>query len=126
MLAKLLFFVTIINLSLGTNFELPRNDLIILETGERVEGHINSITDGVITVKTEQGEKTIVRAVNVYSTRDIAEIGIFFCKRHSGHIKYLGDEAIEIHSTTGKQTIDRALVRKIIISHESVSPFLDL
>lgn len=126
MLAKLLFFVTIINLSFGTQIELPRDDLIILETGERVEGHIQSITDGIITVKTNHGEKTIVRDVDVLSPRDIIETGIFLNKRHSGYIRFLGDESIEIHTSSGKQSVNRALVRKIIISHESALPPLDL
>jgi len=126
MLGKLLFFVTIVNLSFGTNIELPRNDLVLLETGERVEGHIDSITGGVIIIKTDQGEKTIVRDINIYSPRDIAEIGILRNKRYSGHIKRLGDYTIEVETSSGNQKINRALVRKIIISHESFLPPLNL
>lgn len=125
MLGKLLFIVTIINLSFGTHVELPRNDLIILESGERIEGHIETINGGVIVVKTDQGEKTIVRDVNIYSPRDIAEIGIVRNKRYSGHIKDLSFHDMEIVTSSGKEKIDRALVRKIIISHESSLPPLN-
>ncbi len=125
MLSKLLFFVTIINLTLGVDIEIPRDDLIVLESGERVEGHIKDITDGIIVVKTGHGEKTIVRDVNVYSPRDILEIGIVKNKRHSGYIRYFGD-VIEIHTSSGKHEFKRALVRKIIISHEASLPPLDL
>ncbi len=126
MTAKLLFFVTIINLAIGTHIELPRNDLIILESGEKVEGHIQDINDGVIAIKTNHGVKTIIRDVNIYSPRDIIETGILWNKKHSGYVRYLGNEFIEIHTTSGKQTVDRALVRKIILSHESTLPPLDL
>jgi len=126
MLAKFLFFVTLINLTLGINMEIPRNDLIILETGERVEGHIQDITGGVINIKTDHGEKRIIRDVNIYSPRDIVETGVLLNKRHAGCIKHFGDEVMEIETTSGKQTVDRALVRKIIISHESTLPPLDL
>ena len=64
MISKLLFFVTIINLWFGTNFELPRDDLIILDSGEKIEGHIESITDGLIKINIKGGKKTIVREIN--------------------------------------------------------------
>jgi len=126
MLAKLLFIVTIFNLSFGTNIELPRHDLIIMPSGERVEGHIQSVMDGVIIIDTDYGEKTIVRDVNIYSPRDIVDVGIIFNKRISGCVKYLGDETLMIDTTSGKQTINRALIRKIIISHDSTLPPMDL
>ncbi|HSA07485.1 MAG TPA: hypothetical protein P5556_09925 [Candidatus Gastranaerophilales bacterium] len=126
MLAKLLFFVTILNYSLGLGFELPRDDLIILESGERIEGHIQSINSAVIMIKTGHGEKTVVRDVDIFSPRDITEVGIIKNKRYSGHIKYLNSDVLEIETSSGKQTINRALVRKIIISHESTLPPLDL
>jgi hypothetical protein len=125
MLAKLLCFVTIINLCFGTEFELPRKDLILLESGEKVEGHITGITDGVIEINTEGGEKTIIRDVNKYSPRDIVEIGILRNKRHAGCVTYLGDK-IDINTSSGNLEFDRALVRKIIISHESALPPLNL
>ena len=126
MLAKLLFIVTIFNLSFGTNIELPRHDLVILPSGERVEGHIQDILDGVIIINTDHGEKSIVRDVNIYSPRDIVEVGIMFNKRVSGCVKYLGDDNLIINTSSGKETFNRILVRKIIISHESTLPPLDL
>lgn len=126
MLSKFLFLVTVFNLALGMHIELPRDDLIILESGEQVEGHIQIISDSVINIKTNHGEKTIIREVNIYSPRDIVETGVLKNKRHAGHVQYFGDEKLEIKTTSGLQTIDRALVRKIIISHESALPPLDL
>lgn len=126
MIGKLLFIVTLVNLAFGTHIELPRDDLIILESGERVEGQINDISDGIITINTDHGVKTIVRDVNIYSPRDIIETGVIWTKRHSGYVRYFGDGSIEIHTSSGKLQIDRALVRKVIISHESTLPPLDL
>ena len=126
MIAKLLFFVTIINLTLGTNVELPRNDLVILKSGERVEGQINYILDGVINIQTDKGEKLIVRDVNINSTRDIIETGIINNKRTSGHVVNLNKDFLEIKTTSGKELIRRPKVRKIIISHDTALPPLNL
>lgn len=125
MIAKLLCIVTILNLSLGWDIELPRKDLILLESGEKVEGQITGISDGVIEINTDGGEKTIIREVNKYSPRDIVEIGIIRNKRHAGCVTYLGDK-ININTSSGVLEFDRALVRKIIISHESALPPLNL
>ena len=76
MLAKLLCIVTVCNLYLGWEVELPRKDLILLESGEKVEGHIITITNGIIEIKTDGGKKRITRDVNLHSPRDIVEIGI--------------------------------------------------
>lgn len=121
MLAKLLCIVTVLNLSLGWNIELPRKDLILLESGEKVEGHIESITDGVIEIKSQGGEKTILREGDKYSMRDIVEIGIINNRRHAGCVRYLGNNIV-INTSSGDLEFDRALVRKIIISYESALP----
>ena len=126
MISKLLFVVTIVNLWLGTSMELPRNDLIILESGEKIEGHIQTILDSVIKIDTDHGEKTVIREVNIYSPRDIVETGIVMTKRHAGHVKYLGKDSLKIETSSGMFTIKRALVRKILIAHETVLPPLDL
>ena len=126
MISKLLFLVTIINLWFGTNFELPRDDLIILDSGEKIEGHIESITDGLIKINIKGGKKTIVREINIYSPRDIVEIGIISTKRNAGHINYLGTNYMEMKTSSGKLHVKRAKIRKIIISQESTLPPLDL
>ncbi len=126
MLGKLLFFITIINLSLGVNMEIPRSDMVILESGEKIKGHIQYIYDGVIIIKTDHGEKKIVRDVNVNSPRDIVETGILKNKRHSGCVKFFGDDVIEIKTMSGIQVVKRALVRKIIISHDLPSDPVNL
>lgn len=126
MIAKALFLVTLVNLWFGVNFELPRDDLIILESGEKVQGKIQTILDGVIKIDTKHGQKTIIREINVYSARDIVEIGVFNTERHTGHVKYFGESTLEIQTTSGKYTFKRALVRKIIISHDMALPPLDL
>ena len=126
MISKLLFVVTIVNLWLGTSMELPRTDLIILESGEKIEGHIQTILDGVIKIDTGQGEKTVIREVNIYSPRDIVETGIVKTTRHAGHVKYLGKDSLKIETSSGMFTVKRALVRKILISHETLLPPLDL
>jgi hypothetical protein len=126
MLAKALFFVTLINLGLGTNIELPRNDAIIFPSGEKLEGHIDTVIEGVININTWQGEKIIVREMNIYSARDVVEIGIFKYKRYSGSVKYFGNDYLEMDTSTGKFKTNRALVRKITLSQESTLPPLDL
>lgn len=126
MISKLLFLVTITNLWFGTNFELPRNDLIILDSGEKVEGHIDSIIDGVIKINIKGGQKTIIREINIYSPRDIVETGIIRSKHTAGHINYLGNNYMEMKTSSGKLNVKRTLVRKIIISQESTLPPLDL
>ncbi|NLF84322.1 MAG: hypothetical protein GX568_10160 [Candidatus Gastranaerophilales bacterium] len=125
MLAKLLCIVTVCNLYLGWEVELPRKDLILLESGEKVEGHIITITNGIIEIKTDGGKKRITRDVNLHSPRDIVEIGIIRNKRHAGTVEYFADH-IKITTSSGDIEFDRALVRKIIISHESALPPLNL
>jgi hypothetical protein len=121
MLAKLLCLVTLLNLSLGWDIELPRKDLILLESGEKIEGHIVGISDGVIEINTNGGDKTILREGDKYSMRDIVETGIIRNQRHAGYVKYFGD-TIVIRTSSGDIEFKKPLVRKIIISHESVLP----
>lgn len=126
MISKLLFVVTIVNLWFGTNIDLPRDDLIILESGEKIKGKIQSISGGVIKINTDKGEKTVVREVNIYSPRDIVETGIIRSKRHAGYVKHLGFDSLKIETSSGLYEVKRNLVRKIIITHETTLPPLDL
>ncbi len=126
MISKLLFVVTVFNLWFGMNIELPRNDLIILESGEKIKGHIQSINSSVIKIKTKKGETTVIREINIYSPRDIVETGVIRTTRHAGHVKFLGKETLKIETSSGRFEIKRPLVRKIIISHETALPALDL
>ena len=118
--------ITIFNFCLAQNVELPRNDLIILESGEKIPGHITEIYDGMIKIKTGAGEKTVIREVSVDSPRDIVEAGILKSRRYAGTVTYLGDEILDIKTSSGDFEIKRGQVRKIIISHESLLPPLDL
>ena len=126
MLSKLLFVVTLCNLWLGTNIEVPRSDLIITQSGEKVKGSVQSITGGVIKINTKDGEKTIIRDVDKYSPRDIVEVGVIRTQRHAGNVKYLGTESLIIETISGDLTVNRVLVRKIIISHDINTFLLDL
>ncbi len=126
MIAKVLFVVTIFNLWFGTTFELPRQDLIILESGEKIKGHIQDIQGGIIKIDTAQGQKTVIREVNIHSPRDIIETGIIRTKRHAGFVKYLGSDNLRMDTSAGLYEVERALVRKIILSHETTIPPLDL
>lgn len=125
-ISKILFVVTLINLWTGTNIELPRDDLIILESGEKIKGHIQHIVDGIIRIDTKGGEKIITREINIHSARDIVETGVVLTKRHAGYVRYLGRDILEMETSSGKFVAKRALVRKIIISHETSLPRLDL
>jgi len=126
MIAKMFFVVTIINLWFNTHFELPRDDLVILESGEKIKGHVQYVNGGMVKIDTAQGAKTIIREVNIHSPRDIVETGIIRTTRHAGHVKYLGDYVLRIETASGVYEVERALVRKIIISHETTISPLDL
>lgn len=117
-LNKLLLVFVLSNVYLGTEFNLPRNDLIILNNGEEIKCHIDVIDDGLIKAETNSNEITIVREMNINSARDIVEAGIVKNVRYSGRIKYYGPFYLEIETHSGVVQIKKGLIKKIVISQE--------
>jgi len=116
---KALIFLVITNVYCGTTFDLPRNDIIILPTGEEINGKILQAYDPVVKIRTKGGERTIVRQVKKNAARDIIETGILKKSRQTGQLNYLGEEYIELTSETGSFKINPSKVRKIILSQEN-------
>lgn len=115
---KFLLVFAVSNLYLGTDFNTPRSDLIILNNGEEVKCKVVSVNDALVKAETKNGEMTIVREIDMTSARDIVETGLVKNKRYSGRIKYYGDFYMEMDTSEGAMQIKRSLVRKIIISQE--------
>lgn len=118
LLNKLLLVFIASNTYLGTEFDLPRYDLIILNNGDEVKCQVEDIQDAIVRANTKNGEITIIREINVTSARDIVETGMIKNKRYSGRITYFGPEYLEMETYGGTMKIKRRLVRKIIISQE--------
>lgn len=117
-LNKLLLFLVLSNVYLGTEFDLPRQDLLILDNGEEIKCQVESIDDAVIKVSTKDGERTVVREINVNAARDIVEAGVVKTKRYSGKLMYMDPDYLELKTSSGVMKFKKSLLRKIIISQE--------
>ena len=122
-LNKLLLIFVLSNVYFGTDFDLPRHDLLILDNGEEIKCQVQTIADGLIKVTTNDGERTVVRELNVDAARDMVEVGIIKTNRYSGRLNYLDPEYLEMRTSSGTMKIDKNMLRKIIISQE---PSFDL
>jgi len=122
-LNKLLLIFILSNVYFGTDFDLPRHDLLILDNGEEIKCQVQTIADGLIKVTTNDGERTVVRELNVDAARDMVEVGIIKTNRYSGRLNYLDPEYLEMRTSSGTMKIDKNMLRKIIISQE---PSFDL
>ena len=120
---KLLLIFILSNLYLGTDFDLPRHDLLILNNGEEIKCQVQAIADGMIKVTTNDGERTVVREISVDAARDMVEAGIIKTTRYSGKLTYFDNEYLELKTSSGTMKIKKGLLRKIIISQE---PSFDL
>lgn len=118
MLEKILLIFAVSNIYLGTEFNIPRSDLIVLNTGEEIECKVLTVNDAFVNAETKNGEITIIREININSARDIVETGLFKHKNYSGRITYFGDLYLEIDTSGGVVKIKKGLVRKIVISSE--------
>ena len=122
-LNKLLLIFVLSNVYFGTDFDLPRHDLLILDNGQEIKCQVQSIAGGMIKVTTNDGERTVVREINVDAARDMVEVGIIKTTRYSGKLNYLDPEYLEMRTSSGTMKIDKNMLRKIIISQE---PSFDL
>ncbi|HBG48326.1 MAG TPA: hypothetical protein DDW90_02220 [Cyanobacteria bacterium UBA9971] len=122
-LNKLLLIFILSNVYFGTDFDLPRHDLLILDNGQEIKCQVQSIADGMIKVTTNDGERTVVREINVDAARDMVEVGIIKTTRYSGRLNYLDPEYLEMRTSSGTMKIEKNMLRKIIISQE---PSFDL
>jgi hypothetical protein len=122
-LSKFLLIFVLSNLYLGTDFDLPRHDLLILNNGEEIKCQVQFIADGMVKITTNTGERTIVREINVNAARDLVEAGIIKTTRYSGRLTYFDAECLELQTSSGTVKIKKGMVRKIVISQE---PSFDL
>lgn len=120
---KLLLIFVLSNVYLGTGFDLPRHDLLILNNGEEIKCQVQSVTGGVIKATTKDGERTVVRELNLDAARDMIEAGVIKTTRYSGRLTYLDSEYLELKTSSGTMRIKKSLLRKVIISQE---PTFDL
>ena len=111
------------NVYFGTDFDLPRHDLLILDNGQEIKCQVQSIADGMIKVTTNDGERTVVRELNVDAARDMVEVGIIKTTRYSGRLNYFDPDYLEMKTSSGTMKIEKNMLRKIIISQE---PSFDL
>lgn len=117
-LNKLLLIFILSNVYLGTDFDLPRHDLLILNNGAEINCQVQTAAGGMIKVTTNNGKRTIVREINVSAARDMVEAGIIKNTRYSGKLIYLDAEYLELLTSSGVIQIKKSLIRKIIISQE--------
>lgn len=122
-LNKLLLIFIVSNVYLGTDFDLPRHDLLILNNGEEIKCQVQSAAGGMIKVTTRDGERTVIREINVDAARDMVEAGVIKNTRYSGRLIYLDNNYLEIQTSSGVMKIQKGLLRKIVISQE---PSFDL
>lgn len=122
-LNKLLLVFILSNVYLGTEFDLPRNDLLILDNGEEIKCQVQSAAGGMIKVTTRTGERTVIREINIDAARDMVESGIIKNTRYSGRLIYFDAEGLELQTSSGVVKIKKSMLRKIVISQE---PFFDL
>ena len=120
---KLLLIFILSNVYFGTDFDLPRHDLLILDNGEEIKCQVEYVAGGMVKVSTNNGERTLIREINVDAARDMVETGIIKTTRHSGKLLYLDSEYLELETSSGIIKIKKSLLRKIVISQE---PFFDL
>ncbi len=118
-MSKFLFFITLMNLYLGTAIELPRADLIIFPEGEQISGHVQYVLEDIVNIDTKSGEQRIIRNLRPDEARDIVETGIINSRRQSGRIRYFDEYELVLETYTGKVVIKRPLIRKIIIAQET-------
>jgi len=122
-LNKLFIFFILTNVYFGTDFDLPRHDLLILDNGEEIKCQVQSVAGGIIKVTTKNGERTIVREININAARDMVEAGVIKNTRYSGRLLYFDDEYLKLQTSSGVLKIKKGLLRKIVISQE---PAFDL
>jgi hypothetical protein len=115
---KLLVVFIASNAWLGTELNLPRFDLIIMNNGDEVKCKVMTVNGPIVDAATKNGEIRIVREMNVNAARDIIETGIIRNKRYSGKVIYLGSDFLDIETYSGKIRVNAGLVRKIIIAQE--------
>lgn len=118
-ISKLLIVFVFTNAYLGTEFDLPRNDLLILNNGQEIKCKVESIDDAVIRVLTNNGERTVVREINMYAARDIVEAGVIKTTRYSGRLIYMDHDYLELKTSSGDIIkINKSRLRKVVISQE--------
>jgi len=115
---KLLIVFVLSNVYLGTEIKVPRHDLLILNDGQEVQCQVQSATGGVIQVATNDSERTLVRNLNSNASRDMVEAGVFKTKRYSGKLENFNPDYLELQTYSGTIKVDKARVRKIIVSDE--------
>ncbi len=120
---KLLLVFIFSNVYLGTEFDLPRFDLLILDNGQEIKCQVQVVSGGLVKVNVKNAEMTIVRELNTEAARDIVESGIIKNTRHSGRVIYFDDNEMELQTSSGVMKIKKGRIRKIVISQE---PAFDL
>jgi len=115
---KLLFVFVLSNAYFGTDFDLPRNDILVLDNGEEVTCQVSDVQEGFVQVNIKGGERTVVREINIDSARDMLEVGIVRTKRYTGRLMFLNEDYAELKTSTGTVKIEKGFIRKIIISQE--------
>ena len=118
-LNKLLIIFIASNVYLGTDFDLPRHDLLILDNGEEIKCQIQFAAGGMIRATTKNGERTIIREINADAARDMVEAGIIKNTRYSGKLLSFDSENLELQTSSGIIKIKKGLLRKIVISQEN-------
>ncbi|GEM_PF-2528291 len=118
-LDKLLLIFILSNVGLGTEFNVPRHDLLILNDGQEIKCQVENATGDIIKVSTSDSERTVIRQLHTSAARDIVEAGVFKTTRYTGKLSYFCPEYLEIETYSGIVRVDKAKVRKIIISQES-------
>lgn len=103
---------------LGTDFTLPRRDIVILNNGQEIKCKITYIADGLVRYTAESADRTILREINVNASRDIVEAGVFKNTRYSGKLSLFDSESLRIETFHETVKIPKAKVRKIIVSEE--------
>lgn len=119
-LNKLLLIFVLSNIYLGTDFDLPRHDIVILDNGAEITCKVQSVADGLIKISTHEGERTIVRELNINDARDMVEAGIIKTTRYSGKLTFMDPECLELETSSGIVKIKKSMLKKIIISQKSV------
>ncbi|OGI00043.1 MAG: hypothetical protein A2104_03360 [Candidatus Melainabacteria bacterium GWF2_32_7] len=122
-LNKLLLIFVLSNVYFGTDFDLPRQDLLILDNGQEIKCQVQSIADGMVKVTTKDSTRTVIREIDIDAARDMVEAGIIKTTRYSGRLIYLDPEYLEIKTSNGTVKIEKNMLRKVIISQE---PSFDL
>lgn len=91
-------------------------DSVILQSGEVVNGKINTILEGLIIVEAKGGQKTIAREISSDKARDIITVGFRKKRSIAGYVYYADKQILYIKSASGDQKINRLWVRDIVLS----------